>query len=181
MRSITRRFFIFLCLAGTLGVLPQRVWAAGSCPGATVTSTGVVFASYDPIAGSPVTSSGTITITCGAHAVTPILDVKLSAGTSGSFSQRYMTATGSTDHLLYNLYTVASYVSTNIWGDGTSGTLDPGGNTSGVAGSNTLVLTVYGQINSSAGGQTTDPAGECPPPAGTLCSYMDSINITADF
>src|SRR5579863_9296254 len=164
-----------LALAGLLLVLsfvPQASWA-NVCPGATVTSTGVSFGNYDPISGAAVTSSGTITMTCGGNTATPIISIQLSTG-SGTFAQRFMkdTTTGTND-LNYNLYVDATYASTSIWGDGTSSTLDPGGTTSGHAGSNSLVLTVYGKIPANQ-----DAYAGC---TVTGCSYSDTVNITVNF
>ena len=144
------------------------------CNGAVVTSTPVNFGNYDPVSGAAVTSTGTITLTCGGKVANPIISVQLSAGDSGVFSQRFMkdTTTGA-NTLNYNLYIDATYASTSIWGDGTGGTQDPGGTTSGVSGSNTLVVTVYGQIPVNQ-----DPSAGC---AVTGCSYSDTITITINF
>ena len=173
MNSFLQKILTLGGLLLALTFMPQA-HAVNNCPGAIVTSTGVSFGNYDPISGAAVTSSGTITITCGGKAADPIISVQLNAGDSAVFSQRYMkdTTTGA-NTLNYNLYIDATYASTSIWGDGTSGTQDPGGTTNGVTGSNTLVVTVYGQIPANQ-----DAYAGC---VVTGCSYSDTITVTVNF
>lgn len=172
MNQLMRKIFTLAGLLLALSCLPHAALAA-VCPGATVTSTGVSFGNYDPISGAAVTSSGTITVTCGGGTATPIISIQLSAGDSGVFSQRFMkdTTTGA-NTLNYNLYVDATYASTSIWGDGTAGTLDPGGTTAGHGG-NTLIVTVYGQIPANQ-----DAYAGC---TVTGCSYSDTITMTINF
>lgn len=174
MNTFLRHILTFGALLLALSFTHRAHAAPGVCNGATVTSTPVAFGNYDPISGAAVTSTGTITLTCGGKTANPIISVQLSAGDSGVFSQRYMkdTTTG-VNTLNYNLYIDATYAATSIWGDGTSGTQDPGGTTSGVGGANTLVVTVYGQIPANQ-----DPSAGC---TVTGCSYSDTITITINF
>lgn len=175
MNSFLQKIFTLGGLLLALSFMPQA-HAANNCPGATVTTTAVSFGNFDPTlpVPTPVTSSGTITITCGGKNADPIISIQLSAGDSGAFSQRFMkdTTTGA-NTLNYNLYVDGSYAATSIWGDGTGGTLDPGGTTNGVSGANTLVVTVFGQIPAPQ-----DPYAGC---TVTGCNYSDTINITVNF
>ena len=177
MNSHLQKILAQGCLLLALSLAQPAQAAPSACPGATVTTTAVNFGNYDPTVFPPtaVTSTGTITVTCGGKAqVDPIISIQLSAGDSGVFSQRFMldTTTG-VNTLNYNLFIDATYAATSIWGDGTGGTQDPGGSSSGVSGTNTLVVTVFGQI----------PAGQDPYAGCTVtgCSYSDTINITVNF
>jgi spore coat protein U-like protein len=176
MKDMNLKHLALLLLLLAFAVAPKASWAAPSnCPGATVTATAFSFGAYDAITGSAVTSSATITVTCGGGSVDPIISIQLNAGlnSAGSFNPRVMKSTTSTDTLNYNLYVNTTYIATNIWGDGTAGTQDPGGNTSGVNGANTLVKTVNGQIPASQ-----DPSGACP---ASPCTYNDTVTITVNF
>ncbi|HSC46871.1 MAG TPA: spore coat protein U domain-containing protein [Gammaproteobacteria bacterium] len=176
MKQFSTSFLVLLGLLVALSFVPRAAWAPPSnCPGATVTATALSFGSYDSVAGSAVTSTATITVTCGGGNADPIISVQLNAGlnSAGSFNPRVLKNTAATDTLNYNLYTAATYIAANIWGDGTGGTLDPGGTTGGVNGANTLVQTVFGQIPASQ-----DPTGVCP---STPCTYNDTVTITVNF
>lgn len=82
-----------------------------------IVSASITFGSYFPTANATVdkTVLGSIQINCTGPTTGTIT---LAVGT-GSFSARTMSSGGST--LYYNLYIDAGY--TEIWGDGTSGTL----------------------------------------------------------
>lgn len=129
--------------------------AAGTC---TPTSTGVAFGVFP---GTQITSAGSVTLTCtgtGKYSYT----VLLSTGNSGSYSNRLMK--NGTNSLSYNLYRDSAR--TQIWGNGTGGSLTMTGNIDmKKATSVTVVISVYGKI----------PA-QTKPPAGT---YTDSIVVTA--
>ena len=175
MIRISNRFLGLAALLSCFYLMPHVAWAVNNCPGATVTATALSFGTYDPMTGAAVTSTATLTVKCNTSNVEPITNVQLNAGTTtgATLSQRLMVNTAVSDTLKYNLYVSPSYVATNIWGDGTAGTLDPGGSTSGVSGNNTLVMTVYGEIPANL-----DPSGACP---STPCSYSDSVTITVNF
>jgi len=85
-------------------------------------------------------------------------DVDLSSGSSANFAARTMS--NGTDTLVYNLYTSTTY--TNIWGDGSTGTVRVSGVGAGFAADTNL--TVAGRLLASA---NTGPVG-----AGT---YSDTI------
>jgi spore coat protein U-like protein len=175
MNTMNLRHTLIVVLLLLVAWVPKASWAANNCPGATVTATAFAFGAYDAVTGAAVTSSATVTVTCGGGGTGPIISIQLNAGlnSAGSFNPRVMKSTTSTDTLNYNLFVNTSYIATNIWGDGTSGTQDPGGNTSGVNGANTLVKTVNGQIPANQ-----DPSGACP---ATPCTYNDTVTITVNF
>lgn len=175
MKPTSSKLLTFAALAAALSCIPHAAWAVNNCPGASVAATALSFGTYDSVSGAAVTSSATITVSCNGGGTGPITTIQLSAGlhSGGSFNPRVMQNTAATDTLNYNLYVNTTYVPTNIWGDGTSGTLDPGGNTSGINGNNTLVVTVNGQIPVNQ-----DPTGVCP---ATPCTYNDTVTITVNF
>lgn len=162
-----------LLLLGAALCMPHIARAATSC---TVTATALNFGSYSPIPWPPgtLTNTATLTVSCSGaghtnHAVTILLD----AGTYGTFASRKMQNGNATDSLTYNLYASASYVSTNIWGDGTSGTLTQTVTTGKTNPAATATATVYGQVDANQ-----DVTGLCPT---TPCGYTDSVGITINF
>lgn len=176
MKHLLRNYLIPAGLLFVLAGLPHAAWAVNNCPGATVTSAGMSFGTYDSVSGAAVTSSATITIKCNGGSADPITSVLLNAGlnSAGSFNPRVMKSTTSTDTLNYNLYINATYLATAIWGDGTSGTQTITGlTTSGVNGNNAVTATVFGQIPANQ-----DPSGACP---ATPCTYNDTVTITINF
>jgi len=79
----------------------------------------VAFGLYDPQSSAHVDNTGSITVTCQATVSLLIgYSVKLSAGSSGAYSQRKMLS--GTNSLNYQVYTDAAR--TSIWGDGSSST-----------------------------------------------------------
>ncbi|MBA2770573.1 MAG: spore coat protein U domain-containing protein [Sphingomonas sp.] len=82
--------------------------AAAVC---TVTPQGVSFGSYDPLSATALDSAGNVNVTCD---VLTSFTVSLSAGSSGSFAERRMTA--GTTYLAYNLY--IDLLRTIVWGEG---------------------------------------------------------------
>jgi spore coat protein U-like protein len=88
----------------------------------TIATTPVNFGSYDVFSFSPLDSTGSISINCSNPEKKPLpVNITVSAGASGSFSQRQMKSTASADVLLYNLYGDPSR--TRVVGDGSGGTL----------------------------------------------------------
>ena len=107
----------------------------------TVSTTATSFGMYDIFSTFPTDSTGSITITCNE---TPPPNVTVSIGpslNSGGFYPRKMRLTGGNDLLNYNLYTDATC--TNVWGDGTSGTIVL---TRKAHKNRPLTLMVYGRI-----------------------------------
>jgi spore coat protein U-like protein len=128
----------------------------------------LAFGTYNPVSGSPTLSIADIVVTCSETltlgSVTVPFSIDLSAGSSGSVSNRTMT--GGTTNLPYNIYTSAAY--TTVWD-----------NTTGVAGS----VTITGTIGIGAQASTTVPAygrilASQPVATG---SYTDSLIITVNF
>ncbi|MGH7823054.1 MAG: Csu type fimbrial protein, partial [Candidatus Binatia bacterium] len=76
----------------------------------------VGFGDYDPLESGDLDASGQIRYRCPAAVL--IARVKITSGSSGSFSPRTMTQGG--EQLGYNLYLDASR--SVVWGDGTGGT-----------------------------------------------------------
>jgi len=140
--------------------------AVTSC---TVSATGPAFGIYDPLQGTALTSTGTITTVCVVTSHSNTVTLGLSSGYSGNFSARQMsTLVGGTTYTLnYNLFQNAA--DTIIWGDGTGGsqietvTLKRHGNDTTV----TTNATVYAAI----------PALQNPLPG----SYTDTITVTVNF
>ena len=135
----------------------------------TVSATSVAFGTYTPMQPAALIGTGTITTICTVNSHKNTITLDLSAGTSGSFTARTLTTIlGTTTYLLdYNLYLDAA--NTQIWGDGTGGSLVDTVTLTRHGGNNTITttLTVYGAV-----APTQDPA------AGI---YTDSINVTVNF
>jgi len=108
-----------LASAGCFALLAgSEVWAVADC---SVSSTGVAFGIYDPTTAAATDSTGNLTLVCthvsgGGQRVN--YSVALSAGSSGTFTQRWMRSGMST--LNYNLFDTAARA--RIWGDGSAGT-----------------------------------------------------------
>jgi spore coat protein U-like protein len=141
--------------------------AAFFCPAAhalaancSASATGVAFATYTPL--TIATSTATITISCTLVTAPAPATITLSAGASNSFAARTMVLGGNT--LTYNLYVDAAH--TQIWGDGTGGSVTDTVNlTPGLF--PTTNVTVYGLMPSQ------DPA----PGVG----YTDNITVTVSY
>jgi spore coat protein U-like protein len=86
-------------------------------PSCTISVTSVAFGSYNVFTTTPADSTGTITYRCNSAAAN--ISIALSDGSSSTSSPRTMRK--GTEVLNYNLYQNAAR--TNIWGDGTGGTL----------------------------------------------------------
>ena len=127
--------------------------------------------------GAQVNSSSTMTVTCTLTA--GIVDTvnytgTLSTGASGSYAQRQLTNLSlPSDTLPYNLYlgTVPAALNTNVWGDGTGGTIT-------ATGMFTLIVffSPIGTANYTVAGAI--PAVAVVPAAGT---YNDTIVATLTF
>lgn len=154
-----RRFALPAALL--LACVPGAAWAKATC---TVSATTVAFgASINPF-GSTLTPTGTITVACTKGSTTTTFTIALTAGNSGSFTQRYMKDSAS-NHLNYNIYT-ASNLST-VWGDNTGGSQM----VTGVNEAATTTYTMYGQLPlPQALGAATYPD-----------AYSDSITITVTY
>lgn len=128
-----------------------------------VTATGLAFGNYDSL--NPVSTNATadIGVTCSIKAKNKsaplVVTVSVDTGSSGSFSQRYMTSVSGAGVLNYNMYMDAAGI--NVWGDGSGGTSNRVVN---VTKESPFNAKIYGKI----------PAGQNIP-AG---SYSDAITVT---
>lgn len=100
---------VLLCMTG------QRAWSQ-SC---STSATGLVFGSYQPLAGSTSGTVGNVTITCNPGLVSLLISYTVSLGTGGSGSYVTRTLSAGGGRLNYQIYKDALY--TQVWGDGTSG------------------------------------------------------------
>lgn len=142
--------------------------AAGTCE---ISAVGVVFGTYDPSNPAPTTANGSLLATCtwtngGSTSFT--LTTSFSTGNSGSYPNRWMRRTGSTDRLNYNIYLDASY--TQVRGNGTAGTVTGGPSTVTVS-RNSRTATATGVLHGRI------PAGQNVSPG----SYSDTITVTLLF
>ena len=164
----TRRYLRWiacgLLLAG--GTLPGVALAAMDC---SVSSTGLGFGEYDPLATADDDSTSNIAVTCTRVIfVDPFridYTLSLSRGSSGNYAQRRMNA--GTARLNYNLYRNAAR--SQIWGDGSNstGTVAGTANFNWFQTSQTNNHTVYGRA----------PAQQNAVPG----SYSDAVVLTIAF
>jgi len=136
-----------------VGGSPRPARAAGICT--SLTPSGVSFGTYNPLSGTVVKGAGTIRYTCIANS--PV--ISLSAGSSGTFSNRAMLGPAG-NKLLYNIYRDAAL--TQVWGDGSAGTYTVAGGT----GFNVSV-SMYGAIFAS---QDVAPG-----------AYADTITVVINY
>ena len=153
-------------LLATLLVAPATHAAVSSC---TVSATGLAFGTYNPMQGTALASTGTVSTVCVVTSHTNTITISLSPGYSGNFTARQMTTlVGGTSYTLnYNLYQDAA--DSIIWGDGTGGSQIETVKLTRHGNNNTIStnLTVYGAV-----APAQDPA------AGI---YTDSIIVTVNF
>lgn len=129
--------------------------------------TPVSFGVYDPAAGNNLASPGGIRINKFFNCVTlqPVstsFTVKLSTGSSGTYSNREMTNLANPlSSLQYNLYTSNGSGST-VWGDGSGGS-----SVVSQEGSSNINIPIYGVV----------PVGQNP----AMGSYSDTVTVTIEF
>jgi spore coat protein U-like protein len=123
--------------------------------GCNATVTAFSFAAYSPLTHMGRFAQGYVSFNCASS----VAEVELSAGDSGQFRNRRMTATGVLATLLYNVYLDPSH--TQVFGDGT------GGSSAYMPGPNVARggFPIYGEI---ADGQTQ----------ARIATYSDTIHIT---
>lgn len=160
MTHIRRRLYLgqigVLMLCGLLSA-PARAVILGNC---TAGATAVAFGTYNLLSATPLTSTGTVTVDCGAAIIAgnTTVTVNLSTGQSGTYTVRSL-GTG----FNYNLYQDTAH--TQIWGDGTGGSTQYSGRINN--GHSSFSATVYGEI----------PALQNPGPG----SYTDTITVTVNY
>ncbi|MCX7053524.1 MAG: spore coat U domain-containing protein [Proteobacteria bacterium] len=147
-----------LAIAGTLAMTAGMV---GTAQAATKTASFNVTAtvanncviSANPLAlgafdgTNDLAATSTVVVRCTNGTA---YNVELSRGASSSFAARTMS--NGTDQLVYNLFTDTTY--TNIWGDGSTGTVRVSGTGTGFAANRNI--TVAGRLQASA---NTGPVG----------------------
>lgn len=161
MRPAARLLMVVSLAVATL--VPIDAARAETC---TVSATSVAFGSYDPLAGAPLDTTGTVSVTCVSGTPPKVgYEILLSTGQASSYGPRAMT--NGVSQLNYNLYTDSGR--TDRWGDGSGGTsvisvsfkLPPPGS------SQTDNYPVYGRIFA---GQNV-----------TTGIYLDNITVTVNF
>lgn len=164
-----RAYPVVLLMLGLLGLGCPRAHAAllDCTLGATISTNGVNFNTYNPLLATATSANGSVTFGCTVSVVgsTPIT-VALSTGSSNTYTTRTMTSNGHS--LSYNLY--MNSCCTQVWGDGT-GTSQLQTYTFNfvlAALSQSQTFTIFGQI----------PAGQRQAYPG---SYSDTITVTVDF
>lgn len=125
----------------------------------TVSSSAVAFGAVNPISGSNVDGTGSITVTC-TNGTAWAASAGAGTGTGATLAVRKMSQ--ASNLLNYALYTDSGR--TTLWGDGTAttSTIANSGSGSGQA------VTIYGRVPS---GQTTVPPG----------SYTDTVAVTVTY
>ena len=136
----------------------QPALAALSC---SVTAVGVVFPSYNGLSSpsSYTYGSGSVTVSCLNLLFATPVTVAMTKGSAASYNPRTMLF--GSYALNYNLYIDSAY--TQIWGDGTGGSVSKSDTIGGLLGSS-LTYTVYGRL---PGGQNV-AAG----------AYSDTVFVT---
>lgn len=154
------------------GWLPILLGATGATAqaavGCQVSANPVSFGTYNPITATPRDSTGRVSVSCTnsppGGTVSVSYRVRLGSGSAGSFAPRQLGS--GPNRLNYNLYSNTGR--TNVWGDGTSGTVTVTGSFNvQVNRTRSRNHSVYGRIPA-----LQDPA------AG---SYTDSIVVTLEF
>jgi spore coat protein U-like protein len=135
-----------LTLLAFLSWLANAPASAANVASCAISATSISFGAYDPTSSTPVTPTGSISVTCNLVSGFSLLiayTITLSTGSSGSYLTRKMTGTATP--MSYNLYTNSGM--TQVWGDGvTAGTsADSGGYLLGL-GSVVLSYTVYAKL-----------------------------------
>ena len=128
----------------------------------SVTATNVSFGAYNPLSVTGLTSTGSVTATCLNVLPTPIT-IALSTGSSGSYAARRLQSGANT--LTYNLYLNAA--ETQIWGDGTGGSVIANATITPIIGTGSVTVTAYGLM----------PAAQDVSPG----AYADTITVTVSY
>ena len=142
-----------------LALSSQAAWAACS-----ISAQPTSFGNYSPLSVTPLDAAGQVTVNCSfLISLLTTYTVKLSTGSSGSYSPRRMQS--GANSLNYNLYLDALRLLT--WGDGSGGTSFVS-NTQliGVAGFNQS-HPVYGRVPAQQNVATG--------------AYSDTITVTLDY
>lgn len=149
---------VVMVLASLALLFGQPAQAALSC---SVTAVGVIFPNYNGLSSpsSYTYGSGSVTVSCLNLLFATPITVAMTKGSSSTYSPRTMLF--GSYALNYNLYLDNAY--TQIWGDGTGGSVSKSDTIGGLLGSS-LTYTVYGRL---PGGQNVG-AG----------AYTDTVFVT---
>jgi spore coat protein U-like protein len=146
---------------GLATLLASRVVLAASC---TASTSGLSFGTYDPFSPSPVSITGTVTVTC--QVTVGLLfgySIQLDGGTGGTVAARAMSS--GANRLGYQLYTTATH--TTVWGDGTSGSVTVSDSYLVVLFTTAKPYTIYGYV----------PALQMVAPGG----YSDTVTVLVTY
>ncbi len=109
---MTNRHILVIACIG-LALIPLRDALGQTC---TVTSPGISFGVYNPMAFSPINTSSTVTVICSSRInVAVAYEIQIGPGISGSYNRRSMSG------LNYQIYSDAAR--SQVWGDGGGGTV----------------------------------------------------------
>jgi spore coat protein U-like protein len=143
-----------------------------------ISTTDVVFGSYDPIVANQSTplnapSPGRLVVTCTKNASGVTLPLNTGSHSTGGTNRRMLDTAGAGMFLNYQLYQPsaatpgAACTYTTIWGDGTNGALLAPTGTGGWGNASTQTFNVCGQV---AANQVVDKG-----------SYVDVVTATVNF
>jgi spore coat protein U-like protein len=158
--------------------LVSLLWCGGiarvhaGAPVCTVSTPGIAFGTYEPVATAPVTTVGSGNLLCTYTGTGFMATITLSTGNSGTYATRKMAL--GTQSLNYNIYLDPGY--TLILGNGAAGTYDltvcyPGGTFTCTGATGQSGVTYYGTVYALL------PAGQNVK-AGT---YTDTVVVTVTF
>jgi len=137
----------------------------GSVAACTISAPALVFGAFSSLA-APVDASSSVTVSCTGASTLLAITVSMNAGTTpgATVASRLLQNIAVSSTLGYAIYTDAAR--TQLWGDGTSGTVAEQGALP--LGINAISLIAYGRIPA---GQTIGAAG----------AFADSVTMTLTF
>jgi len=145
---LTSLFTLFACWIGPV---------SAAC---SVNVIPVVFGTYEPNVSSPIDATGAVNVTCDKK-LAYLVRLDAGANSKGAFTQRAMLDPIKGGLIHYNLYFDPAL--TQIFGDGTSGTVTASGNSAGT----NQQIHVYGRI----------PARQNV----SVGSYSDSVTVIVEW
>ena len=141
----------------------------------TVSSTGMAFGTYQPLAfagkliSADITSNADVRVTCSGLLATGSYTISVGPsmyGTGNLISTRYLKNTTSGGaYMAYNIFTESAY--TTIWGNGSTGSMVTG-TSALILGTSTTNHVVYGKV----------PAGQSTLKAG---NFSDALTMTLTY
>jgi spore coat protein U-like protein len=130
----------------------------------TISTSALAFGAYDPIAGTAVSGTGTVTTACTSDVTAPQVTLGQGlhdiAGTAAAPQRRLSDGAGTPHFLTYNIYLLSNH--STVWDNVTGQTAHAGDGTP-------YGLTTFGQIDAN---QHAAPAG---------ASYADTVVATVTF